>query len=294
MPMKFICAIILLFSVTYTSAQTEKPGDPIVNFVNKGEVTVKDYQLSTNYYTLKNNLANRSSKAYVADRPTLAQVTAAALRMPSEMYKVSKKGVELNMILFVAGGDNTFLVIEPLAKSQAAFKSELTGVITENRAKELIREKYDPAAVIKGEQLTFNKGQYLIIPDAKIKAALIALIEKEGLSNEGPAGSSLTYAEIHQQIIAESKEGGKFDFFTPIKGKEYDEKQLKPNLIVTSISAALYEWGKANATLGVKSVQDALAYFSEVNARSLSNREIEFITLGFEDDLVKKGDGSIK
>jgi hypothetical protein len=288
--MKFICVVLLLFSAGYTSAQTEKPGDPIVNFVNKGELTVKDYQLSSNYYTLKNNLSNRSSKAYVADQPTLAQITAAALRMPSEMYKVSKKGVELNMVLFVAGSDNTFLVVEPLAKLQTAFKSDLAGVITENRAKELIKEKYDPAAIIKGGQLTFNKGQYLIIPDAQIKAALIALIEKEGLSNEGPAGSSLTYAQIHQQIISGSKEGGKLDFFTPIKGREYDEKQLKPDMIVTTISAALYEWGKANAALGVKSIQDALAYFSEVNARSLSNREIEFITMGFEEGSVKKGD----
>jgi len=286
--MKVIGALLFLVAAIPAFAQTEKPGEPIVKSVIVSEVTIKDFQLSANYYTIKNNLSNRSSKAYVADRPSLGQITAAAVRMPSEMYTVSKKGNQLSMILFIAGGENTFLVIDPLSKIQTAFKTNLTGAITENRAKELIKEKYDPAASIKGGQLTFSKMQHTIIPNEKISAAVIALIEKEGLSNEGPAGSTLTYAQIHQQIISGSKEGGKFDFFTPIKGREYDEKQLRPGMIVPNISAALYEWGKANAEIGVKSVQDALAYFAAINSRPASNREIEFITLGFEDKLIKE------
>lgn len=286
--MKQLFSLLLLFTVTTTFAQTEKPGEPVVNFVDLGEVTINDYQLNTNYYTLKNNLSNRRSQAYVADRPTLAQLTAAALRMPSALFKISKNGNQLSMILFITGDANTFLVIDPLSKSQKAFRSALTGSITENRAKELVKEKYDAAAVIKGDQLTFNKAQYTIIAEAKIKAELISLVEKEGLSNEGPAGSKLTYAQIHTHILAESKEGGKLDFFTPIKGKEYDERNLKPGVIAANISIALYEWGKANATLGVKSVQDALAYFAEVNGRPVSNREIEYISLGFDDGKLKE------
>ena len=286
--MKRIFVLLFLFTATTTFAQTEKPGEPIVNFIPTGEVMVKDYQLSANYYTLKNNLSNRRSQAYVADRPSLAQITAAALRMPSAFYKISKNGIELSMVLLLSGEANTFLVIDPISKAQTVFKSTLTGTMPENRAKELIREKYDPAAVIKGNELTFNKVHYTIIPDAKIKAEVIALVEKEGLSNAGPAGSNLTYAQIHSQILADSKAGGKLDFFTPIKGKEYDGGNLKPGVIASNINIALYEWGKANATLGVKSVQDAIVYFGELNNRVVSDREIEYITLGFEDWREKK------
>ena len=286
--MKYIIGFLFLFTTTTTFAQTMKAGDPTVNFVTISELTVKDFKLSSNYYTLKNNLSNRTSEAYVADRPSLAQITAAALRMPSEQFKISKNGKQLSMVLFLTGENNAFLVINPLSKIQSGFTSGLTGAISENRAKELVKEKYDPAAVIRGDQLTFNKTQFTIIPDAKIREAVISLIEKEGLSNEGPAGSALTYAEIYNQILTGSKEGGKFDFFTPIKGKEYDERALKPGVLSTNINVALYEWGKANATLGVKSVQDALAYFAELNKRTVSGREIEYITLGFEDGLAKE------
>jgi len=286
--MKKISSFLLLLASFTTFAQIEKPGDPIVNYASTGVTTVKDYQLNANYYTLKNNLSNRASHAYIADKPSLAQVTAAALRMPSELFKVNKDGKQLSMVIFVGGGTNTFLVIDPLTKAQTIFKTTLAGVISENRAKELIKEKYEPTAVIKGEVLTFNKVQYPIIPDAKIKEEIIGLIEKEGLSKDRPAGSSLTYAQIHDQVISGSKEGGKLDFFTAIKGREYEEGNLKPGIIASNISVALYEWGKANAALGVKSAQDALAYFAEANGRPVSDREIQYITLGFEDGAVKK------
>ena len=58
--------------------------------------------------------------------------------------------------------------------------------------------------------------------------------------------------EIKDFIIKETKEGGKLDFFSSIKGKEYNASQVKAGLFMTNIEIALYKWGKQILILVLK------------------------------------------
>ncbi|MBB4800048.1 hypothetical protein HNP37_000087 [Flavobacterium nitrogenifigens] len=92
-------------------------------------------------------------------------------------------------------------------------------------------------------------------------------------------------AEIKTFILAETKEGGKLDFFTKIKGKEYNGLQVKPGLIMTNLEIALYSWGKANSELGIENSESALLIFQEFKGKELNLREKDLIPMGFRNDL---------
>jgi hypothetical protein len=97
--------------------------------------------------------------------------------------------------------------------------------------------------------------------------------------------NKLTQAEIKSFILAETKQGGKLDFFTEIKGKEYNASQVKPGLFMTNIEMALYKWGKANFDLGIENVETALKIFGEFKGKDLNRREKDLIPMGYTNDL---------
>ena len=113
---------------------------------------------------------------------------------------------------------------------------------------------------------------------------LLLLIGTFGFS-QNLKKEKLSQAEIKTFILTETKEGGKLDFFTKIKGIEYNGSQVKLGLIMTNIEIALYSWGKANASLGVENIETALAIFEEFKGKELSQREKELIPMGFRNDL---------
>jgi hypothetical protein len=93
--------------------------------------------------------------------------------------------------------------------------------------------------------------------------------------------------EIKSFILEETKEGGKLDFFTSIKDKEYNASQVKPGLYMTNIEIALYKWGKANFELGIENIESALKIFEEFKGKDLSMRERDLIPMGYRNDLAK-------
>jgi len=96
-----------------------------------------------------------------------------------------------------------------------------------------------------------------------------------------------TKDDIKNMILTESKEGGKPDFFTEIKGHEYDGVQIKPCLFDTKIGIALYKWARANFELGVNTLEDALLYWALFKEREPNQRENFYIKMGFNKELEK-------
>jgi hypothetical protein len=94
-------------------------------------------------------------------------------------------------------------------------------------------------------------------------------------------------AQLKSYVLKETKKGGKLDFFTPIKGKEYESVQVKPGVLDTKIGMALYKWGKANFDLGLNKLEDAYAIFSEYKGRELNQKEKDYIKMGFNRELDK-------
>jgi len=285
---KFFISFLLLFSFI-TSAQTDHNGNPVFNSVVVKEEAIGDYTLVTSYYTLKNNIENKVSSVYIADKPSLDQIEQAALNLPSELYLIVKSQAAVAMIMPVYNQGNYF-VMKPATEETNNYPSALKGQISEQRAKELVMNMYDPNAILAGNTLFFNDKKFTVISPTESKKELLQLIGTYKISSGQPGSDSpkiLSQEETKALILTESKEGGKLDFFTEIKGHEFDAVQVKPGVFSTKLSMALYGWGMANFELGTNTVADALEWWALHKGRPANQREVQYITMGFNKELEK-------
>ena len=284
--MKKILTLILLFITIQGICQTDQNGNPVFNSITTSEDSINDYQLLSNYYTLKNNIDNKHTAVYITDKPTLNDVENAAINLPSDFFVVMKKQSMLNMVLIVNQPTRAYIIVNPATGKQEQIACSIDGDITENRANEMIKEAYDAKAKIEGSTLYFNNKKLAIISNAVIKKNILELIEKQNLSIGEPSNvKMLSKEELRKIVLTESKEGGQLDFFTEIKGHEYDGVQIKPGLFTTKLGIALYQWGRANFELGVNTVEDTLQFWTEYKGRQANEREKEYITEGFNKKL---------
>jgi hypothetical protein len=116
----------------------------------------------------------------------------------------------------------------------------------------------------------------------KILLLLLFFFSLKNFSQTQNVEKKLSQSEIKTFILLETKKGGKLDFFTPIKDKEYNGSQIKHGIYASNIEVALYKWGKANYELGVENVDTAITIFAEFKARELNGKEKSLITMGFE------------
>ena len=181
-----------------------------------------------------------------------------------------------------------FMTITMATNKQSTFPCNLSGDITENRAKEIIKENYDTTATIENGRLKFNGKEFAIITNQAIEDAVLNLIKKEKLDKKKPSEIFLpSQKDLKNFILAETQEGGQLDFFTEIKGKEYDGVQIKPGLFTTKQSIALYKWGRACFEIGVNTVKDAYDIFSEFKGKPINERDKDYIRMGFDKEWEK-------
>jgi len=286
--MKQFFTIILLFISFWSFGQTDNNGNPVFNSVTIQTETINDYHLLSNYYTLKNNIENKNSSVYIAPQPTLKQVERAATSLPSDFFIIEKYGAVIALVLIRDMSSREFFVIDPATGKQKIYPCSLKGDISENRANEIIKEHYVTTARIDGGKLLFNKKEFRIISSSETKKAVLELIDKEKLDQvNGSSVKLLSQDEIKAKILTESKEGGKMDFFSEIKGHEYDGIQIKQGLFTTKIGIALYKWGRTAYDLGVNKIEDALAIWAEFKGRPANSRESTMITQGFNREFEK-------
>ena len=269
-------------------SQTDKNGNPIFNSISTNEQEFDDFNLISNYYTLENNIENKNSSVYISDSPSLNEIEKSATELPSDFFIITKNQQISNMILIVNEPKRVFVVIDIGTNKQSEFKCKLKGEITENRAKEIIDSKFDDNAKIKDGKLYFNNKKFKIITNADIDKAVISLIKKENLGETKTSEVKIpSQNELKKIILSETKEGGKLDYFTEIKGKEYDGIQIKPGVFSTKLGVALYKWGRTTFDNGVNTLEDSYKIFAEFKGRELNQREKEYIKLGFNKELEK-------
>ena len=281
--MRKLTTIILTILISgQVFGQTDNNGNPVFNSVSTNEKAFDDFLLIFNYYPLKNNIENNLSSVFISENPTLEQVEKAAISLPSDFFLLTKKSKIVVMILLQNAPKREFMTIEMRTKQQSASICNLVGDITENRANEIIKERYDTAASIENGKLKFNGKEFKIISNQEIEEAVLALIAKEKLNRKKSSEIVLrSKKEIKSFILSETKQGGKFDFFTEIKGKEFDGIQIKPGLFTTKQSVALYKWGRTCFDFGVNTVEDAYEIFAEHKGAALNKRDKEYIRMGF-------------
>ena len=280
--MKLPFYIILMFPLVLT-AQSDQKGNPVFNSVEIKDDTLQDYLLVNSYYTIKNNIDNPLSSVYISAKPTQEQILNAATRLPSDVFLVKKNKNALCMILANTYPAKYFLVLNIKNGEKKTFEWSTEGDISEHRATELIEEKYDADASIENSYLKFNNKKLGIISNQETKQAVIQLIKKEHLDLGDTSNIQiLSQSDLKKYILAETKPGGKLDYFTPITGKEFDIVQIKPGVIAPMIEVALYKWGTACFELGLNTVDDAYTIFVEYKGRNLNIRETTTIKDGFD------------
>lgn len=286
--MKFILILVLLLIATKTYSQTDSNGNPVFNSITTNEEVIKDFRLVSNYYTLKTNIENRLSSVYISPKPSLSEISNAAINLPSDFFLIVRSESIVNMVMLINQPTRKFLVINLASGQKREFDCTLKGDVTENRANEVIKEQYDPSAKIVNKDLFFNDKKLQIISNQEIRTNVIDLIEKQKLSaGESSKIKLLSKGELKKMILGETKAGGKLDFFTAIKGHEMEGIQIKPGLFDTKIGIALYKWGRANFELGTNTVEDALEFWAEFIERQPNRREKDYIMMGFKKELEK-------
>jgi len=91
--------------------------------------------------------------------------------------------------------------------------------------------------------------------------------------------------EIKTVIIKETQTNGKLDFFTPIKGKEYDGYQIKPGIYASYREMALYNWAKSVKDLGIEDLNELYKIYSEARKKEINPMEKELLKMGFNKEL---------
>lgn len=262
--------------------QTDRNGNPVFNSVSLAEKAFGDLLLISNYYTLNNNLENKKSSVFVSENPTLDQIEKAAISLPSDFFILTKESKMVVMVLLRIDPERQFFTIEMRTQKHSIFECTLVGDITENRANEIIENKYDTTASIENGKLRFNGKEFKIISSEEIEEAVSRLIKEARLDKMKPSDVLLLpRKDIKNYILTETKQGGKLDFFTEIKGKELNGIQVKPGIFTTNQSAALYKWGRACFNLGVNTIEDAYRIFEEHLGSELNNRDKQYIKAGF-------------
>jgi len=283
--------ILPLFSFLFAAhcfSQTDPQGNPIFNSVTIKEETIKDFTFLSNYYTLTNNIENKISYVYISEKPNLDEIEDAAINLPSDFFVIMKKQAVLNLIMLRNIPTRQYFVVNPTTGKQRQFPCSIIGDITENRANEILKENYHRKTKIKGNILFFNNKKFTIISSDEIKKNVLEFIETHELnSDDSSLVKILSKDQLKKIVLKESKEGGNLDFFTEIKGHEYDGIQIKPGRITTKLGIALYKWGRANFDLGVNTVEDALAFWTEFKGRQANEREISYIRKGFNKEFEK-------
>lgn len=284
---KLAILLIILFKSSVGFSQTDKNGNPVFVSVVVNEEKLDDTELTSSYYTLKNNIENKESSVFISENPTLNEIENAATSLPSNFYILTKNRNILYFIL-ITNQSKSFLVVNPNTGRKDEYSCKLKGDISENRAKEISSNNYDSKSALSGNKLLFNGNSHQVFSNAQAKEAVVKLIKSHKLDDaQGPGVVIKTQAELKALVLQETKEGGKFDFFTPIKGHEYDGIQVKPGIFDTKLGIALYKWGRANFDLGINSVDDAYAIFYEFKGKAISEREKVYIKMGFTKELEK-------
>jgi hypothetical protein len=286
--MKYIIIVLLFLSFGNGYSQTDKNGNPIFNSIITNEQVFDDFTLISNYYTLENNIENSKSSVYISEKPSLIEIEKAAIELTSSFFLITKNQQMSNMVLIVNEPKMTFIVVDIAANKTSEFDCALKGEITENRANEIIKAGFDTNAKIKRGKFYFNDKKLKIITNAKINKAVLSLIKKQGLDQTKTSDIKIpTQEELKEIILTETKGGGQFDYFTEIKGKEYDGVQIKSGVFSTNLGMALYKWGRATFENGVNTLEDSYKIFAEFKGRELNRREKDYIKLGFNKELEK-------
>ncbi|SHI47276.1 hypothetical protein SAMN04488096_1026 [Mesonia phycicola] len=278
--------LLFLILSTITFAQTDKNENPVFNSMSIDEIIIDDnFKLVVNYYTLENNIENPLSSVYISKKPSEKEIIESATELMSYNFLLLKDQKMVDLIAFNEKPLRAFNLINLKSGKVKDYKSKIKGDISENRANEIIDNKFDHNSKIENNILTYNGKTYSIYSKQEVIDEILNIIKNNKHLKDKVSDTQIpTKAELQNYIIEQTKPYNSLDFFTEIKGKEYDGVQIKPGVYATLQSIAFYKWGRANYELGVNTYQDAFSIYAKIKGKELNIKEKQSIKSGFNKD----------
>lgn len=279
-------ASVLLTIITLTNAfgQTDKHGNPVFNSETISEEKFDNFELTSNYYNIKDNISNKQSSVYVNDKPGIPDYLKFSRDLPSYFFIVHKGADIVVMMMLVQknSGEKTTLtynILNPRTGKSMEAPCKVWGEIAEKRVDELEKIKPDPYAntltLNDGRLYMFNNIGYRIQPYDKLKAEVIE-IATQLVGGDGKEEIKDPIEYIKKETI-----GGELDFNKALE-KETRTLFLNDGVAYNKKDFAIYLWGKKVKSLGIESSKKASKLLEEINNRALTDPEKKALANGFE------------
>jgi len=274
--------LFAVFAMTSGFGQIDQHGNPVFNNELISEEKLDNFELTSSYYNIKDNISNTESSVYVSDNPTIDDYLKFARDLPSNFFIIHKGQNVIVAIMLLQRNDGgkttlTYNIVNPNNGKSMEVPCNVFGEITEKRVDELLKLKIDSTAKILdmpgGKSFLFNGIVYKIQPYDKLKAEVIELANQ--LLSDGE--------EINDPIEYIKKEtiGGKLDF-NKILEKEEQGLFLYDGIAYNKKDFAIYLWGKKVKMIGIKSSKKATQLWEEINERTLTEPEKKALVNGFK------------
>lgn len=277
--------LFTIFTLTNVYGQTDQHGNPVFNNELISEETLANFELTSSYYNIKDNISNKKSSVYVNDNPTLDDYLKFARELPSNFFIIHKGQNVMVMIMLLQRNEGskttlTYNIVNPNNGESMEVPCNVFGEITEKRVDEILELKIDSTALILdmpgGKSFLFNGIAYKIQPYDKLKAEVIELAKQ--LINGGEAiKDPIEY--IKRETI-----GGKLDF-NKVLEKEEQRLIVHDGMAYNKKDFAIYLWGKKVKMIGIKSSKKATKLWEEINKRTLTSPEKKALVNGFKSKL---------
>ena len=94
--------------------------------------------------------------------------------------------------------------------------------------------------------------------------------------------------EMRSKLISASKNNGKLDYWTRIKGHELEGEKIDDDFYASKEDAALTKWTYDLTIIGLKNKVDIISLFEELKGRKIGDNELTYIDYGYQKALKKR------
>ncbi len=283
---KSVLFFLVIFTLTNTFGQIDKNGNSIFNSNLISEEKFDNFELTSSYYNIKENISNKQSSVYVSDTPTLDEYIKFSRNLPATIFIAHKGTTVICMIMLLQKNDNgkttlTYNILNPNTKKSFQAPCNVWGEINEKRAEELLQLMPDKSSVLvdlpnNGKGLLFNDIVYRIQPFDKLKAEVIEIVNQI-------TGNVKQPEEIKdiEEFIKKETVGGKLDF-NKVLENETQSMYMYDNILYSKKDFAIFLWAKKVKILGIKSSKKAATLWEEINGKELTKPEKNALEKGFD------------
>ena len=177
--MKKIAFLVFAALTLNIFGQTDKNGNPVFNNDIISEEKIDNFELTSGYYNIKENISNKKSSVFVSEKPTLDDYLNFSRDLPSYCFIIHRGEKVIGMIILLQTnkGSKTTLNYKinfPSTGKRIEQPCNVWGEISEKRVSELESIKVDKESNImelgNGNLYFFNGVGYRIQPYDKLKA----------------------------------------------------------------------------------------------------------------------------